>query len=71
MVLLPERNRKDLEDIPESVREDMEINFVSTASEAFEFLLGEPAKESDGHSAYLPDLPPTGSDEKRVDLQRA
>lgn len=65
LVLLPERNRKDLEDIPESVREDMEIKFISTAADAFEHLLGEPAKAGDGHSAFLPALPPLP--EKRSD----
>ena len=58
LVLLPERNRKDLEDIPESVLESMEIKFVSTAAQAFEYLLGEPVTESDGYSAFLPPLPP-------------
>ncbi len=58
MVLLPERNRKDLEDIPQSVQDDMEIKFVSTAAEAFEYLLGDPVKASDGYSSFLPPLPP-------------
>ncbi|MCP4446958.1 MAG: endopeptidase La [Myxococcales bacterium] len=58
LVLLPERNRKDLEDIPESVLESMEIKFVSTAAEAFECLLTDPVTESDGYSAFLPPLPP-------------
>jgi ATP-dependent Lon protease len=59
LVLLPERNRKDLEDIPESVLESMEIKFVSTAAQAFEYLLGEAVTESDGYSAFLPPLPPS------------
>ncbi|MBL4635735.1 MAG: AAA family ATPase [Kofleriaceae bacterium] len=58
MVFLPERNRKDLEDIPQSVQDDMEINFVATAAEAFEYLLGDPVKASDGYSSFLPPLPP-------------
>ncbi len=58
LVLLPERNRKDLEDIPASVQEDMEIKFISTAAEAFEYLLGDPVTKDDGYNAFLPPLPP-------------
>jgi hypothetical protein len=49
----------------------MEINFVSTADEAFEYLLGEPASESDGYSAYLPPLPAPSGDEASADLARS
>ncbi len=58
LVLLPERNKKDLEDIPASILEDMEIKFIATAAEAFEILLGDKVKASDGYSAFLPPLPP-------------
>ena len=38
-VILPERNRKDLPDIPESVREDLEIHFASRLNEVLEIAL--------------------------------
>jgi ATP-dependent Lon protease len=66
LVLLPERNRKDLEDIPESVLESMDIKFISTAAEAFEYLLGEPVTEDDGYSAFLPPLPPAAPKETEL-----
>ncbi len=66
MVLLPERNRKDLEDIPKSVQEDMEIKFVSTADEAFKYLLGDPVKATDGYSSFLPPLPPEQPKEMNI-----
>ena len=41
-VLLPERNRKDLPDIPEAVRDDMEIRFISRIDEAVTYALAPP-----------------------------
>jgi ATP-dependent Lon protease len=38
-VLLPERNRKDLVDIPETVRKDLELIFVKKIQEALELTL--------------------------------
>jgi ATP-dependent Lon protease len=38
-VLLPERNRKDLVDIPETVRKDVELTFVKRIQEALELTL--------------------------------
>src|SRR5205823_13536481 len=35
-VLLPERNRKDIVDIPETVRQDMELSFVKKIDEVLE-----------------------------------
>lgn len=58
LVLLPERNRKDLEDIPQSVQDDMEIKFIATADEAFKYLLGDPVGAEDGYNSFLPPLPP-------------
>jgi ATP-dependent Lon protease len=40
VVLLPERNRKDLDDIPEEVRRELDIRFVKRADEALEIALG-------------------------------
>jgi ATP-dependent Lon protease len=38
-VILPDRNRKDLVDIPESVRKDLELSFVKRIQEAIELTL--------------------------------
>ena len=38
-VVLPDRNRKDLVDIPESVRKDLELSFVKRIQEAIELTL--------------------------------
>ena len=38
-VLLPERNRKDLVDIPETVRKDLELVFVKKIDEVLELTL--------------------------------
>jgi ATP-dependent Lon protease len=42
VVLLPERNRKDLEDIPEEVQKGMDIRFIKRVDEALEIALGVP-----------------------------
>jgi ATP-dependent Lon protease len=38
-VLLPDRNRKDLVDIPETIRKDLELVFVKRIQEALELTL--------------------------------
>ena len=38
-VILPDRNRKDMVDIPESVRRDLELVFVKRIQEALELTL--------------------------------
>jgi ATP-dependent Lon protease len=38
--ILPEKNKKDLEDIPDSVKEQMTFHWVSTMSEVLELALG-------------------------------
>jgi ATP-dependent Lon protease len=38
--ILPEKNRKDLEDIPDHVKEQMTFHFVSTMSEVLDLALG-------------------------------
>ena len=43
-VLLPERNRADLDDVPETVREQITVHFVADAAEVLELAL-EPAGE--------------------------
>ena len=44
MVLMPERNKKDLNEIPKKVRDDMQIVFVSHMDQVLELAL-EPAAE--------------------------
>ena len=39
-VLLPSKNRKDLPDIPESIRSDMKIEFCETIRDVLQFALG-------------------------------
>ena len=41
-VILPERNRRDLRDIPQSARDALEIVFVSRIEEVLEHALEEP-----------------------------
>ncbi|HWM28846.1 MAG TPA: S16 family serine protease, partial [Woeseiaceae bacterium] len=46
-VMLPERNRKDFEDIPESVRSDLEFRWLKTVDDALEVALAiEPAQST-------------------------
>ncbi|MDB6044275.1 MAG: ATP-dependent protease La [Gammaproteobacteria bacterium] len=44
-VILPARNRRDLEDIPQSTRSLLEFVWVDRVSEALEVALGEPAAQ--------------------------
>ena len=43
-VILPARNRRDLEDIPQSARSMLELVWVDSVSEALEVALGAPAE---------------------------
>ncbi|OGV37532.1 MAG: endopeptidase La [Lentisphaerae bacterium GWF2_45_14] len=45
-IALPEKNRKDLEDIPDEVKKKISFNFFETASDALDFVLekGKPGK---------------------------
>ena len=49
-VILPERNRGDLEDVPEEVREQMAFHPVMTVDEVLELAL-EPAPTPLSHAA--------------------
>jgi ATP-dependent Lon protease len=42
-VVLPERNRGDLDDVPEEVREQMEFHFAMTVDEVLSVALEQPA----------------------------
>jgi ATP-dependent Lon protease len=50
-VVLPDRNRKDLVDIPESVRKDLELSFVKRIQEAIELTLESAPVEMAGVGA--------------------
>ena len=50
-VILPDRNRKDLVDIPESVRKDLDLSFVKRIQEALEQTLESAAVEAPGPGA--------------------
>lgn len=52
IVLLPEKNRKDLEDIPEEIRQDIEVRFVGSMEEVLEIAL-LPVSESE---KFLPQM---------------
>jgi ATP-dependent Lon protease len=43
-IILPEQNRKDLEDIPSSVKEQLVFHFVNTTAEVLNLALGDPRK---------------------------
>jgi ATP-dependent Lon protease len=42
-VILPQRNEKDLEDVPAAVREEMRFRFVETIDEVLDLALEPPA----------------------------
>jgi ATP-dependent Lon protease len=42
-VLLPARNRKDFEDIPESARDELELVWLEQVDDVMAEALGEPA----------------------------
>ena len=44
-VILPEKNRKDLPDIPEEIQKDLEIHFCAKNVEVLEIALGEDLKK--------------------------
>lgn len=43
-IILPEQNRKDLEDIPSTVKEKLTFHFVNTTAEVLNLALGDPKK---------------------------
>jgi ATP-dependent Lon protease len=57
MVLLPERNRKDLEDIPKEIQEDLDIRFIKRVDEALDIALGRPTEDS----PVMPMVPPSAA----------
>jgi ATP-dependent Lon protease len=50
-VLLPELNRKDLEDVPATIRDALQFHFLRTVDDALEFALeSEPAEDNRDNS---------------------
>jgi ATP-dependent Lon protease len=64
-VILPARNRRDLEDIPQSTRSMLEFVWVDRVDEALEVALGEPLGSSDDE-AEKPMPPPKSSKSGRA-----
>ncbi len=61
-VLLPERNRKDMDEIPDEVRQELDIRFVSRIGEALEVALGESPSRSSARDES-PHVPTTARKE--------
>ncbi|HKE14534.1 MAG TPA: endopeptidase La [Kofleriaceae bacterium] len=53
-VLLPERNRNDVTEIPEEVRKDLDIRFVTRIGEALEVALGPSPESAAERDSALP-----------------
>jgi ATP-dependent Lon protease len=51
MVILPQRNEKDLEDVPENVRREMSFKFVESIDEVLAAAL-EPATDGTGNVGH-------------------
>jgi ATP-dependent Lon protease len=55
-IILPERNRKDLPDIPEEVRSSIEFHFVSRMDEALWYALDKPNAGGAGKAVAAPEV---------------
>ena len=49
-ILLPKENRRDLADIPQSVRDDLVFHFVSHMDEVLQQAMSEPVKQKRGEA---------------------
>ena len=59
-ILLPEENRKDMKDIPDLVKEDLEFTFVEQMDDVIELaLVSSPLSSADGDEYASKPLPPT------------
>ncbi len=67
-VILPEENRKDMKDIPESVQQDLEFMFVEQMDEVLEVALVSSPTSAKNKDDYVSKLPPKieGGDRPRV-----
>ena len=59
IVFLPERNRKDTIDIPEEIRNQLDIRFMTKIDDALEVALGEPPPPSEPEPAIPPPTAPS------------
>jgi ATP-dependent Lon protease len=66
-VILPSRNRRDLEDIPESTRKMLEFVWVERADEALEVALGEPVGSIDRSAERAPPAAKKGKSATRTE----
>ena len=53
-ILLPESNRKNLEEIPKSLRKDLNLEFVSDVREVFRIAFREPLALAGGVASDKP-----------------
>jgi ATP-dependent Lon protease len=53
-VLLPERNRNDMAEIPDEVRKELDVRFVSRIGDALEVALGPRPETSRGRDSAPP-----------------
>ena len=59
-ILLPEENRKDMKDLPDLIREDLEFTFVEQMDDVIELaLVSSPLSSADGDEYANKPLPPT------------
>jgi len=56
-ILLPKANEKDLQDVPETVRNELTLIFVETIEEALEAGLTQPIPTTSGNKTVQPALP--------------
>jgi ATP-dependent Lon protease len=59
IVFLPERNRKDTIDIPEEIRNQLDLRFMTKIDDALEVALGEPPPASEPEPAIPPPTAPS------------
>ena len=57
-VILPADNQKDLADVPENLRNVMQLRFVNTMDEVLAFALERPLPEVPEEEPTIPAIPP-------------
>jgi ATP-dependent Lon protease len=66
-VILPKNNEADIDDVPQSVREQMKFILVDTVDEVLAAALDEPILETEG----TPEIGPNGTGIKKPDTVRS
>jgi ATP-dependent Lon protease len=56
-IVLPEANRKSLEQVPRALRKDLEVIFVRNVREVFEVAIAKPVKKKTGKIGLSPSRP--------------